>query len=196
MSDGELELVAVTRQLEELLGRAARDVEEHGVGEGVVHDPQTTGEKCHGAPQQLGPCCVDLSERLIGNLDEYRRFEGLHLGAARGVVKKGHLANQIATRQKGQDRLSAIEGVAHDREATTLEYKETVGLVVLTKEGLAPSKVNFRGMGEKPVEQEPDFDSKNSPFASLRELGEDPAGKETMDKRYQTSVARSKEAKT
>src|SRR5690348_7020348 len=70
LSDGQLEPVAVARQLEQALRRASGYVEKDRVGESLVDGPDTAGQQLHDAPQGLRLLVEGLAQRRVGHDDD------------------------------------------------------------------------------------------------------------------------------
>ena len=88
------ELVGVAGELEQPLGGAGGDVEEHRVGERLVGGAQAAGEEAHDDPEQ-GRVLVDRAAHgVVPEHQDVGLFERARLGGAGSVVEQAHLAEE------------------------------------------------------------------------------------------------------
>ena len=149
LGHGQLELVAVTRQVQEPLGGPPGDVEEHGVGQRTVGDADATGQEGHDRPQQAGILLEDAPDRGVGHDHDRRGLQGPGRGGTTVTVEEGHLAEEVAALHEGHHRLPAVHGHVGDGDAAVEHDEELRRLVLLTEEDVvAVQNALLRGPGD------------------------------------------------
>ena len=146
LRDGEEELVGPVGQLQQPLRRAAGHVEEHGIGQRLVHAPEPVGQHPHDAPQQLGMVLEQVPNRAVLEDQHLGRFERSTLGRARPPVEHAHLAEQVAGFHERHDALPAVERLVGDGHPTAQDHVQGVGLLALVEEDVAAHQPAVAGV--------------------------------------------------
>ncbi len=138
LGDRQREVVGVARQLQQPLGRAPGDVEEHRVGQGGVGVAQPLGQQLHPAPQQVGSSLVDAAQRLVGHLDELGRLQRPGLRRPAQPVEEPHLAEHVAVLHQGHHGLPAVDRPLGDGDPPRRHHAQPVRFAVLGEHDVAP----------------------------------------------------------
>ena len=139
---GQHELVGALGQLEQALRGAAGDVEEHAVGERLVHRPQSLREQSGDAPQQIGLLAEQVEHGLERDRQHGRRLERTRHRRARPLVEHRHLAEQIAGLHQRHHGLAVVDRVGdRDGEPAADHDVERVGGVALAEQDVATDQV-------------------------------------------------------
>ena len=102
LGDRQHELVAAVGQLEQPLGGAAGDVEEHRVGERLVHRPQPLGEQAGDVPQQLR-----AARRTSSSTGAYGTASTLDGSSARAIAERGRSSSMPSSPNRSPGSIRA-----------------------------------------------------------------------------------------
>ena len=108
---GRMNSSAAVGELEQALRGATGDVEEHRVGEHLVHRPQPLRQQPRDVPQQPRLFVEHLSDRCVRDGEHAGRLERSRHRRARSVVEHPELAEQVARLHQRHDALAAVDRV-------------------------------------------------------------------------------------
>ena len=140
LGDRQLELVAVARELEQPLGGASGDVEEDGVGQGLVDGSEPTGQQPDDVPQGGGLTLQGGAHRRVGNGDDGRELEGTSVGGT-DPVEQPHLAEEVTGLHEGHEGFAAVIGAIGDCHPSALDHEELGRVLPLTEEDVVASEL-------------------------------------------------------
>ena len=150
---GQDEVVDAVGELEDPLRRAAGDVEEHGIGECLVHHAEALGQQAGDVPQHRRMFVEHLDDRGVGHGEHSRRLQRPGHRRARPIVEQAELAEQVTLLHQGDHTLAAVDRIAQgDRQATRCHHVQGIGRITLVEQHVATDEVAFLAVAGERVE--------------------------------------------